>query len=389
MTDQLFIPKTIKIGYQNRSDTYTQKLAYVIYTDNKGVLRKETSWQGWRDKKITASDYDNIPTEGFVLNKGVGGARESYGWNSRNEYIRVYDPRGFEFEITVMNLLYILQECTATKGKGLEGEFVYSWQGKDLVLLPVHSQEYKTSTEFSSLQANKVSARDLKVGCSYLTKKMEDLIYIGRFMFYRTQYGRTYDYETVGKKGHIFYDENYENYGGTIKGKFMHLKTMNSLAKLNSDVEVSNYGEIMDKFNNSKHSTSALDFIVKPKPFKISRDLKKDNWGSKGYAYIQSADNRETYDYFHFQPEYKNWDEKEIIGYRATSQGTFKLVKNGLTFVCNTSDFLPKIKPINSRSSYYKYYKGEDIESLDFVDLKIKMVNNGIVDPKTFIELDR
>jgi hypothetical protein len=41
------------------------------------------------------------------------------------QHIVVYDPRGFEFEISIPNLLYILQECTSTKGKGLDGEFVY------------------------------------------------------------------------------------------------------------------------------------------------------------------------------------------------------------------------------------------------------------------------
>jgi hypothetical protein len=52
---------------------------------------------------------------------------------SWSTYCRVYDPRGFEFEISIPNLLYILQECTSTKGKGLDGEFVYAWDGKDLV----------------------------------------------------------------------------------------------------------------------------------------------------------------------------------------------------------------------------------------------------------------
>lgn len=50
-TEQLFIPEKIKIGFQNRQGTYTGKLAYVIYFDKKGVLRKETSWQSWRDEK--------------------------------------------------------------------------------------------------------------------------------------------------------------------------------------------------------------------------------------------------------------------------------------------------------------------------------------------------
>ena len=169
MEKQLFIPKICKVGFNMRSDTYTKKLAYVIYYDSKGKLRKEPSWNGWIQKpgqKVSEwiydekngqgshndtvlndtyepKEFDNVPTEGFVLNKGVGGQRESWGWNARNEYIRVYDPRGWEFEISIKNLLFILQECTSSQGKGLEGEFVYSWDGKDLVLLPCNSYEYK------------------------------------------------------------------------------------------------------------------------------------------------------------------------------------------------------------------------------------------------------
>ena len=176
MESQLFIPTKIKVGYQNRSDTYTKKLAYVIYFDNKGVLRKETSWQGWRDKNIEPNEYENKPMEGFVLNKGVGGVRQSYGWNARNEYVRVFDPRGFEFEISVSNLLFILQEATSTKGKGLEGEFLYAWHGKELVLLPVDCEEYKNSITFTDLQSGKIGVKDLIAGCSYKTKRQEDLI---------------------------------------------------------------------------------------------------------------------------------------------------------------------------------------------------------------------
>ena len=64
----IYIPKKIKVGYQDRSDTYTGKLAYVIYYDEKNKLRKEKSWNGWRDNTIDPNDFDNEPTRGFVLN---------------------------------------------------------------------------------------------------------------------------------------------------------------------------------------------------------------------------------------------------------------------------------------------------------------------------------
>jgi len=180
-TEKLNIPKVIHVGYRNRSDTYTKKLAYVIYTDEKGKKRKEISWNSWRDHKITPEDFDNEPTSGFVLNKGVGGARGSWSSsNVRNEYIRIYDPRGFEFEISVANLLFILTECNAFKGKGIEGEFIYAWDGTELILLPVGCVEYKTSTEFTALKSMKVTKKDMKEGLTYQHKDTSTMVYMGR-----------------------------------------------------------------------------------------------------------------------------------------------------------------------------------------------------------------
>ena len=50
MQSTMFIPERIKVGYQERSGTYTGQLAYIIYYDVKGVLRKEKSWESWRHK---------------------------------------------------------------------------------------------------------------------------------------------------------------------------------------------------------------------------------------------------------------------------------------------------------------------------------------------------
>lgn len=41
MKSNIFVPKRINVGFQERSSTYTGKLAYVIYYDEKGTLRKE------------------------------------------------------------------------------------------------------------------------------------------------------------------------------------------------------------------------------------------------------------------------------------------------------------------------------------------------------------
>ena len=183
MNTNIFVPSKINVGFQNRQGTYTGKLAYVIYFDEKGKLRKETSWNSWRDESIPNEIYDNEPTEGFVLNKKVGGVEESWGWDVRKTYTRIYDPRGFEFEITVPNLLWILENCDCIKGKGLEGQFVYGWDGKELVLVPVESPDYKEIQAKNKIIHNNefIKAKDLILGATYEMLNGERYVYMGKY----------------------------------------------------------------------------------------------------------------------------------------------------------------------------------------------------------------
>lgn len=215
MKSSIFIPKTINVGYQNRSDTYTGKLAYVIYYDEKGKLRKEASWNSWRDEKIPNEEFENVPTSGFVLNKRAGGVEESWGWNARKTYCRIYDPRNFEFEITIENLLYILENTNSIKGKGLEGEFVYGWDGKDLVLMPVESPDYKQIVEYNKIVHNNesIKTKDLILGATYLTKDNVEWIYIGRFDYYSDGYEWLENGKIVrSKDGSDIPNRGYHNY---------------------------------------------------------------------------------------------------------------------------------------------------------------------------------
>ena len=178
----IYIPNKINVGFQNRDDTYTGKLAYVIYYDEKGKLRKEKSWNSWRDENIPNIEYENVPLEGFVLNKKVGDYAGYYG-EHRKAYTRIYDPRGFEFEITIENLLWILENATSYPGKGLNGLFRYGWLGKDLLLVPCDSPDYKDIIKTSTiLNENKtIKVKDLKVGATYLDSNGKRYVYMGKF----------------------------------------------------------------------------------------------------------------------------------------------------------------------------------------------------------------
>lgn len=226
----IYVPKKIKVGFNKRSDTYTGKLAYVIYYDEKGKLRKETSWNSWRDKSIDSEEYDNEPTSGFVLNKKVGDYSGDWG-NHRQAYCRIYDPRGFEFEITINNLLFILEHCTCCPGKGLEGDFVYGWDGKDLVLLPTNSPDYIEIEQYSKRinERKTLKGKDLIIGATYLTKDNEEWVYMGRFDKWdcriATHYGTSYYYRYDGWNDDVsdtWIKDSYTNqaYKNENKGKY-------------------------------------------------------------------------------------------------------------------------------------------------------------------------
>lgn len=207
----IFLPKVVKVGFQNRKDTYTGKLAYLIYYDEANKLRKEKSWENWRDNRIEPIEFENIPTSGFVLNKNVGGYRTTF--NYRGEHIRIYDPRNFEFEISISNLLYILENTNSLKGKGLEGEFVYGWLGTELILIPISSPDYQDIVEFTNIKMNNkyISAAELDKGVVYLDRDNNKSIYMGKYDVYH------YNGELKGKKHYFFMISDKQNSLYTLK----------------------------------------------------------------------------------------------------------------------------------------------------------------------------
>lgn len=284
MNSTIFIPKKIKVGCQHRDDTYTKKLAYVIYYDNKGVLRKEKSWRGWihdtdeeyqkwvngkyetvKRPGIKPEDFENVPTEGFVLNKKVGGT--SNGWDHRQTYCRVYDPRGFEFEITIPNLLFILENASAIKGKGLEGKFVYGWEGKDIVLIPEESPEYKGMLEYTDNQNIKMKKNDFVPGLQYMTKRNEIKTYLGFFPQYSTTYKRDNNmgsgsYVDVSSKKHWFASIFTNDYNQNLKYLSIEAITgLSTFAKKVSDEYDPRFGEYLN-YMERREDYSPIDYDV-------------------------------------------------------------------------------------------------------------------------------
>lgn len=202
---QLHTPNFIRVGFNKRSDTYSGLLSFPTYLLEDGATTKHKNrWVSWIDKSIPTQDVENVPTEGFVLNERRGGGG-SWRYNDREPKIRVWDPRGWEFEITIENALDILAECGSLPGKGLVGKFVYSFADNKLNLISEKSEVYKNSLEFTSLSSMKITEADLVVGSTYLTKVQNNILYLGKFNFIETT---SYNDSASLKHDHVFFKLN-------------------------------------------------------------------------------------------------------------------------------------------------------------------------------------
>lgn len=298
-TDKLFIPEKIKIGFQNRDDTFTKKLAYIIYYDQTGKLRKEASWNNWRDHKIQDIDIENIPTQGFVLNKSIQ-RNGSYFGSGRN-MIRVYDPRDLEFEITSDNLLYILMGDDCNR-RELSGKYVYAWAGTELVLLPCSSEEYKKAKTYTNNQSLKsVKSKELVIGQKYYNKRdpEQTLIYIGK----RNIFTEKYSYSYIEYKKNKFEDLNLKedkHVFHLLKGNnqyFAYIEKFHNIITNEEKIEQEELDSILQLYNNSICAQQIVNIELKPKP----KQNDNHNFGwinhNNRFLYVCAVDDRNFNNY--------------------------------------------------------------------------------------------
>lgn len=190
--ENYFIPEKIEVTFKKRSDTFFGKLSYLTYINKHGVLKCSKSWNTWGDKDIPKESLENIPTSGFMVNKQITRG----GYRYRSEWVRISDPRGFDIEIPIENLIWILDYEGVVKGsKELTGEFVYSWLNEEkLILLPCDSDVYRDSKkETEKVIAAKISKSTLVPGALYKRSTYEeDVIFVGNFRVMK-DYGNKFE----------------------------------------------------------------------------------------------------------------------------------------------------------------------------------------------------
>lgn len=268
MHSNLYIPKKIKVGFNKRTDTFTGKLGFVTYFDDKGQLRQEKSWEGWRDKKIDAVEFDNEPQSNFVFNKDVN--RNGH-WSDVTK-VRIYDTRDFEFEIDVGNMMYILMHSDISK-RDIAEPCVFAWSGKNLILLPVNSEEYRNSVVNTRKQNAVFNLKTLVLGHTYSTKKQGDAVYLGHHEWAGFSYaGNAIVPESMGKK-HIFY---------MIKGygdKFVPLDSKELAEEVSAEVH-QNYATLIEALH--KHEN-----MKKRGKFSVTKGFDKQGFKKSAYDMLK------------------------------------------------------------------------------------------------------
>lgn len=271
MDKLLTIPEEIRVGFQKREDTYTGQLAFVIRKER----TTQRSWETWRDKDLPAQEYPNLPTEGFVLNKTVGGQRFSDQFHARNEAVRVFDPRGFEFEISTINLLFILSCTDCSRGKGLEGKFVYGWSKGKLVLLPVGSREYRDSVLFTSYKESSIPKREIVPGRTYQARNLDILVYLGEMPYHFLKwFGEKI---TSGMTAHIFYKD----------GMFLPFLHTKHLARVVSSDVVGNYAELLEAYQRNPHGSRPLRLEIRNERFVTPSETIMECWRETETGHFQ------------------------------------------------------------------------------------------------------
>jgi len=158
------------------------------------------------DKNYKIFDnVENVARTGFRITKSIsrGGS-----WNGNNKVVRIEDPRGFELEISVDNLVKMMSMTTFIDGVCQEA-CVWGRQGASNILLPVTSELYKDAVDRTAYRAKTtISLRDVNFGDTVVLKKTENFRgltgeYMGAYHVYslmvleknKTARGNSYSYQ--------------------------------------------------------------------------------------------------------------------------------------------------------------------------------------------------
>lgn len=241
----VFIPKKLKVGYQSRQDTFTGKLAYINYENDKKVWALDKSWKNWV-KEEQIDFIDNEPISGFIINRSKT-RYASFAGKSVN--IRIYHPNGFEFEISPDNLCAVISHSDISHSY-ISQECILGWEGGRVLLIPTNSDVYQSALKDTKYKLSKFED-DFVFANSYIAKKStkDNLIYLGKEQAF------THDIQTwtssekyiqistsPKRKGNLFYNTNKKSY---------EYKTASQIAEASNPIPLEEAQNLLSNFKTN------------------------------------------------------------------------------------------------------------------------------------------
>ena len=202
----LYIPNDITIGFKSLPNSFSGKKGFITYKEigkKEDVLLNQNKFNDWIDNPKDTITIKNKPTSGFVINKQM--SKEHYYLGTINT-ILVYHPEGFEFEISLSNLMHLL-EHSDVNSQEIKTECVLGWDNNYPYLITTNCKEYVEAKQKSDQIIEVSDLTDLVVGRTYYTKKEKNLIYIGKEDILKIK-DINNPLDISSRKGHIFLKNN-------------------------------------------------------------------------------------------------------------------------------------------------------------------------------------
>ena len=270
------IPEKIILGKRQ-----TGNQGYLVFSKPDGSIKNEVRFKKWVCEELGGkiSNIENEALSGFSIISTVGG---NGGYDKRQAYVQVKDPRGFVIEITDENFIEICKNFGVNKGV-LDGEYVYAFDDKyaSLCLVNVLDKvcgEYKQNTieYYTPKTKEKVehfSFKNLKPGMIYRAKYIYGYVlamYLGKFNLYDEVciddsvqgVARKYIDKKRSTKSHLFVINSGKYYD---RYKILALRNTNILSEYKNCPSYLNPNEFQDILNDVQ---AKCDEQIKSKRFK-------------------------------------------------------------------------------------------------------------------------
>jgi hypothetical protein len=178
------LPDKFYCGFKNHTNDDVPLGFMTPWGSDKAFEKRKNTVDNWsRSKSINPVTFDNIPVMGFKLGRAI----KRSGWNGGNTVVRVEDPRGFEVEISVGNLLKIMVNNIVENGE-IMAECIWGRDGNNNILLATNSEPYIQAVENTERSKRKISVKDVKPGMRVRLQNGTEGVWLGNYFGFTMQY---------------------------------------------------------------------------------------------------------------------------------------------------------------------------------------------------------